>query len=99
MSDTGLQNERFELPINSAIFTSHLVCMLMYTNMIEMQYKYKKYCCTNIKDMDDENELIQRHKQIHHWYKLIIERLSSMAILDCYPIHLETPIIRRRISV
>ena len=37
-----------------------------------MQYRYKKYCWTKIKDTDDENQLINLH-QISNWYKLILK--------------------------
>ena len=43
--DLGITNMEYEIPVNLALSASHLNAMMMYTNLTELQYYYKKYCC------------------------------------------------------
>ena len=69
----GNTNNMYEIPVGLGLTASHLLSMMIYTNMTEMQYKYKKYCCRKIKEDDDEEKLLQRHREISNWYKLLME--------------------------
>ena len=72
-NDIGNDNAYYETPAGLPLSASHLMSLLMYTNLTTLQYKYKKYACRKINDDDPEEELIQRHREISNWYKLLYE--------------------------
>ena len=74
--DWGLENTLYEIPVDLGLSSSHLLALMMYCNLTKLQYNYKRFCCRKMNDDDDEKQLINRHKEISCWYKLLVEAVE-----------------------
>eukprot|EP01083_Nonionella_stella_P301691 1036398_1 len=71
--DGGGENLRYEIPINLPISISHIMVLMMYCNLSDLQHHYKKMGCREDHPNEDSAALIKRNQEIGHWYKLLNE--------------------------
>ena len=70
-ADIGTTNNAYEVNVNSPFCISHLLVLMMYTNLSNLQYNYKKYGCKYSEKAQNENDMKTYHREIANWYKLL----------------------------
>ena len=72
-NDLGAGNQMCEVPVNIPLSVSHIFVLLMYCNLTDLQYKYKKFGCRE-RDKDQSlEELKEMNQEIAHWHRLLDE--------------------------
>ena len=66
-------NEIYEVIRDSPLSVSHIFCLLMYCNLTDLQYRYKKYGCRESEVHDSFDDLKKRNRQIAIWHRLLFE--------------------------
>ena len=77
--DDGSMNKDFEIPANSPVSVAHIMVVIMYTDLDDLQREYKKKACresTAFRTYADFQELKDRHSEISWWYKLLFESVE-----------------------
>ena len=73
--DSGIDNNRDEIPVNLPMTISHLLVLMSYTNHTKLQYYYKKHACKRSHPRQTLGELKQQHTEIANWYRLLFETI------------------------
>ena len=76
--DRSDYNRCYELPSASPLSISHIFVLLMYCKYTVLQYKYKKFGCREMTDIQSEDDpeiiaMAERNRAIGWWYRLITE--------------------------
>jgi hypothetical protein len=61
------------VPPGQVMMERHLICVLTYTNITEMQYEFKRQGFRKIMDSDRERDVRTRNKEIAHWARSLNE--------------------------
>ena len=63
-----------DIPSGLPLGLNHMISCLLYTNWDELQFEFKKYGTRKVKESDDYYiEVLQRNREIAHWYILLKE--------------------------
>ena len=71
--DYGVDNDRYEIPVDCPVSVSHIFSLLMYCNDTDLQYRYKKYGCRESDSHQSLKDLKKNNAEIAWWYKLLVE--------------------------
>ena len=74
-SDEFATNNDYEVPPGLSFCVSHLMTLMMYTNLTDLQYNYKKFGCRRSNKNQSLKEMNKMHSEIAIWYKLLIESI------------------------
>eukprot|EP01083_Nonionella_stella_P138878 422738_1 len=69
------ENNKHEIPVNLPMTVSHILVIMFYCNLTDLQRLYKKYGCRQLYANEDLDELKPRNKEIAHWYRLLYEAI------------------------
>ena len=72
-SDLIDPNKQYEIPPNSPLSVSHIFVLLMYCNLTDLQYKYKRFGCRERDNEQSLEELKKSNSEIAHWHRFLIE--------------------------
>eukprot|EP01084_Bolivina_argentea_P020850 38730_1 len=82
--DRGGLNEDFEVPAETPLSITNILCLTIYTNNDKLQYYFKKEGCRK-KTKDEPNETAaERNKEISNWYKIFYETIRIFGT-QCKP--------------
>ena len=65
----GSWNVSYEVPVDSPLSVCHIFVLLMYCNLTDLQYKYKKIGCRERDSEQTLEELVDWNKEIWHWHR------------------------------
>ena len=73
--NNGRSNSIYEIPAKSPVSTAHIMVVIMYTDLTDLQKEYKKKGCRTptIQTHSDLEEFKALHGEISWWYKLLWE--------------------------
>eukprot|EP01084_Bolivina_argentea_P193561 332081_1 len=71
----GKTNDMYEVPVHSIMCISRMLSLLVYTNLTELQYNFKKYGCRRIKKNETIKDIAKRNQKIANWYQLFISTI------------------------
>eukprot|EP01084_Bolivina_argentea_P256470 431823_1 len=74
-SNLGSWNKYYQLPVNSIISISQMLSILIYTNLTELQRKFKKFACRKLHKQDIIKDIAKRNAQIGIWYQLFYQTI------------------------
>eukprot|EP01084_Bolivina_argentea_P197129 337866_1 len=80
----GLDNNWYEIPVGLNITISHILVLLMYCNLDELQRAYKAKGCRKIKYNEPLKDIKKRNMEIAHWYSLLFESIYFYGY-ECTP--------------
>ena len=65
----GINNTKFNIPINSPITINHLISLKLYTDFGTTQKEFKAYCrkCSN------DHEVVKKSSEFAHWFRYLKE--------------------------
>ena len=69
----GGDNDRYEVRAASPLSVSYIFVLLMYCNLTDLQYKYKKIGCRERDGEQTLEELIESNREIAIWHRLLFE--------------------------
>ena len=69
----GNRNNEFEVAVDFPLSVCYIFVLLMYCNLTDLQYKYKKIGCREGDNGQTLEELIDWNKEIWHWHRYIYE--------------------------
>eukprot|EP01084_Bolivina_argentea_P276003 470822_1 len=75
-ADMGSENMAYEVPVSLNISISHILVLLMYCNLDELQKAYKGKGCIEMRYREDLRHIMKRNMQIGHWYQFLYEVIA-----------------------
>ena len=69
----GGDNKRYDVRVASPLSVSYIFVLLMYCNLTDLQYKYKKIGCRERDSEQTLEDLIESNREIAIWYRLLFE--------------------------
>ena len=66
-------NKVYDVPADSPLSVCYIFVLLMYCNLTDLQYKYKKIGCRERDTRQTLEELIKSNREIAIWHRLIFE--------------------------
>eukprot|EP01083_Nonionella_stella_P069652 185793_1 len=86
--DRSADNNIYEIPPHLPMSVSHLLVIMFYCNLNDLQRLYKKYGCRPLYVGEDLDSLKARNQEIAHWYRLLFEAIyfygSQVTTNDVY---------------
>ena len=71
--DRALFNIRHEVPIDCPLSVCYIFVLLMYCNLTDLQYKYKKIGCRERDSEQTLEELKEWNREIWYWHRFFFE--------------------------
>jgi len=72
----GALNRICRIEVNSAIELDHIIVLMLYTNMDELQREFKKGCRYLLSDNQKIDAVKERNREIAHWCRLLLEAIT-----------------------